>query len=263
MADRLEEAFAATTKILFGKPLQQLDRYSAWLLERIAAIHLAQSAIGSGTAAIPEYSFFGYMPKSRVVSFEQAPTAAQKKISEPADGVSLAQLLPEIKKIAYFVPTFAEGNNLDVTGTACYLDCVNVKKSFDPFDTKHSACVFQTLHAENIFGCYYNINVTFSIHCYNCLNVQRCFEMDTAKNCSDSFFCHNVENLDNCMFCFNTKSKRYAIGNVEVSKEKYLQIKSQLLERILPQLEKNRRLPFDIYDVLAQESPRATFQLPA
>ncbi|MCX8195081.1 MAG: hypothetical protein N3G22_03190 [Candidatus Micrarchaeota archaeon] len=46
--------------------------------------------------------------------------------------------------------------------------------------------------------------------------------------------------------------KRYAIGNVEVGKEKYLQLKAQLLDKIVPQLEKDGRLGFDIYNILAR-----------
>ena len=37
----------------------------------------------------------------------------------------------------------------------------------------------------------------------------------TCRECSDSWFCHNVEGMQNALFCFNTKSKRYAVGNAE------------------------------------------------
>jgi hypothetical protein len=54
------------------------------------------------------------------------------------------------------------------------------------------------------------------------------------------------------MFCFNVKSKRYAIGNVEVGKAKYLQIKALLLSEITKRLEKSHDCGIDIYNVGVQ-----------
>ncbi len=76
--------------------------------------------------------------------------------------------------------------------------------------------------------------------------------MDCAKNCSDSMFCHNVEGLTDCMFCFNLKGKRYAIANVEVGKEKYMQVNEKVLSELVLTLEKQGRLPLGIYEVLAK-----------
>lgn len=247
---KLDETFATTTKILFGRPLSPMARYTQWLLKRIAPIESVPSAIGSGKVHIPAYSFFGFIPKTRAVSEEHAPEAGARMVNELGESATLASLLPELKKMAFFVPTFAERRNLGVENTVCYLDCVNVENSFDPFETKHSAFVFQTLRCENIYGCYYAISTNFCIHCYNAVNLQRCFEVDTGKNCVDSMFCHNVEGLQDCLFCFNVKNKRFAIGNVEVGREKYLQIKQQLLEKIGRELEANAEVSFDIYSVL-------------
>jgi hypothetical protein len=51
------------------------------------------------------------------------------------------------------------------------------------------------------------------------------------------------------MFCFNTKNKRYAIGNTEVGKEKFLEAKKALQSWLLSQLEKNRSIDLDIYNI--------------
>ncbi|MBM3229155.1 hypothetical protein FJZ26_01880 [Candidatus Parvarchaeota archaeon] len=150
------------------------------------------------------------------------------------------------------MPTFVEGKNLGVENTAVYLDCANVSDSFDPFTTKNAAFNFSTMDCEALFGAYRVLKTGFTIHAYNCVNMQRCFEMDSCKNCTDSYFCHNCENLDNCMFCFNTKSKRFAIGNIEMPREKYLEIKQRLVRQMAQWLEKNGRLDYDIYDVLSE-----------
>ena len=73
--------------------------------------------------------------------------------------------------------------------------------------------------------------------------------MDSCRDCSDSYFCHNIENCDNCMFCFNIKSKRYAIGNVEYPKEEYLKIKKLVLAELVSKIEKDKKLEMDIYNI--------------
>ena len=50
------------------------------------------------------------------------------------------------------------------------------------------------------------------------------------------------------MFCFNAKSLRYAIGNVEVGMEKFMEIKARLVGELAEKLEKNKRLDLSIYN---------------
>lgn len=51
------------------------------------------------------------------------------------------------------------------------------------------------------------------------------------------------------MFCFNAKSLRYAIGNVEVGKEEYLKVKARILASIFERLEKEKRLAHSIFNI--------------
>jgi hypothetical protein len=51
------------------------------------------------------------------------------------------------------------------------------------------------------------------------------------------------------MFCFNVKSKRYAIGNVELGRDKYLEVKQKVLEEIVKKLEKNKSLEISIFNL--------------
>jgi hypothetical protein len=51
------------------------------------------------------------------------------------------------------------------------------------------------------------------------------------------------------MFCFNTKSKRYAIANVEIGREKYLKIKQTVLGELVSKLEKNKSLGISIFNL--------------
>ncbi len=255
MADKIEESFGLATKLIFGKSFLPLEKYSEWLRARIPAGKTVKSALGKGTVYLPDYGFFKSIPNDKAVSFEESERASSKKAIKIGDS-SLDSVLPQLKDFAYFVPTFVEGRNIEVANAAVYIDCANVRDSFDPFTTKKSAYNFSVMDSEALFGCYRITKSNFLIHCYNCVKVQRCFEMDSAINCSDSLFCHNVEGLENCMFCFNTKSKKYAIGNLEVGREKYFEVKKAVIDYIVGGLEADGRLGFDIYDVLAAGKSR-------
>lgn len=250
MADRLDLAFARTTMLLFGKELSPLSRYEEWLRQRIPPGRRIKSCFGNGSAYVPEYGMLKEMPAGKVASEQDLEIAAGKKYNGP--DYSLAAIAKAMPIFAYFVPTYAQGRNLEVEDSFLYLDCVGIRGCFDPFTSKNCAFVHSIMEAEGIFGMYRIDTGKFSIHCYNSINVQRCFEMDGAKNCSECMFCHNVEALENCMFCFNTKGKRYAIGNTEVGREKFMEFRERFLARIVPELEKTGRLSFDIYDLLCQ-----------
>jgi len=248
MPDKLDESFSLTTKLLFGKPLGPLKKYEKWLRNRVPSGKSVKSCFGKGDAYVPEYGACKGMPKGKVVSEEDLPSANSKKI-DVASASSLSSMKAALKNIAYFVPTYSEGSNVNAEKSFLYFNCMNIRHCFDLFTSKGCAYAFSIMDAEGLFGMHRVIG-SFSIHCYNSLRVQRCFEMDGAINCRDSYFCHNVENLQDCIFCFNAKGMRYAVGNVEMGKEKYLAFKQKLLARLVPVLEKEGALPFDIYNVL-------------
>ena len=250
MADRLEEAFAQTTSLLFGRPFSPLSKYEKWLCQRVPGGKNVKSCFGRGEAYVPEYGALRGIPTGRVVSEEDLEAVQSKRISGEKSAGSLSSIAAELKDFAYFVPAYAEGNNMNVEQSFLYLDCMNIRHCFDPFTSKNCAYCFSIMDAESIFGMHRIKGAGFSLHCYNSLKIQRCFEVDGGIDCKDSYFCHNVENLDSCIFCFNAKNLRYAIGNLELPREKYLGAKKRLVGSMAGMLEKNGRLDFDIYDCL-------------
>jgi hypothetical protein len=114
---------------------------------------------------------------------------------------------------------------------------------------KDSAYVWWPRTSEHLFGCAMMFDSSFCIHCYQSSKLSRCFEVDSSRDCSDCYFCHNCENVQNGIFCFNSKNLRYAVGNVEVGKEKFYKVKAMLLRSILPALESGRAPGIDIFNI--------------
>lgn len=184
-----------------------------------------------------------------MVPYSQQAEVSKKSIGKLDGSETIASIAAKLPSFAYFVPGFMEGTNLNVKDSSGCIDCLNIQNCYDSFSAKNSAYAHSIMDADSLFGMF-RVKGSFSIHCYNCFGIQRCFEVDGAKNCSDCYFCHNVESMENCMFCFNTKGKRFAIGNVEYPKEQYLHIKQKLVLELAGRIESGSGLPFDIYDVL-------------
>ena len=51
------------------------------------------------------------------------------------------------------------------------------------------------------------------------------------------------------MFCFNIKGKRHVIGNLEVKRDRYIDIKNAVLEQITDELEKTGSFRYDIFNI--------------
>jgi hypothetical protein len=58
------------------------------------------------------------------------------------------------------------------------------------------------------------------------------------------------------MFCSNAKNLRYAVFNVEVGREKFMELKSRLMSKICNELEANGRLEPDIYNIAEAKSAK-------
>jgi hypothetical protein len=250
IADKIEEAFARTTKLLFGRPLSGPGRYAKWLSLRYPPAKAVPSALGGGTAYFPEYGFFKAVPMKNMVPYSQQAQVSQKNIGKITGAETIASISARLPSFTYFVPGFMEGTNIDVRNSSGCIDCLNLQNCYDSFTAKNSAYVHSIMDADSIFGMFRVRGASFSIHGYNCIGIQRCFELDGAKNCSDCYFCHNAENLSDCMFCFNAKNLRCAIGNLELGREKYLEARKRLVDQLTERLEKHSRLDFDIYDCL-------------
>ncbi|MFH1285010.1 MAG: hypothetical protein ABIH99_00330 [Candidatus Micrarchaeota archaeon] len=248
MAD-VENAFETTSELLLGKALKPLKKYEKWLLKRVEGVVDSKSVVSGRKVYTPPLEFFERV-RSRIVTFDEALELGKKELekSELSD-LSLASAEKKLKKIAYTTPEAELGRNLSISETALCADSSSTFRSSIAVYSKYAAYCFWPTACEYVFGCSILISSRFCIHCYNSAYLTRCFEVDSSTNCRDSYFCHNCEGLDNCMFCFNVKSKRYAIGNVEVGKERYEEIKRKILSEIMGELEKKGNLKQDIFSL--------------
>lgn len=249
MNEEMEKAFGTATRALFGRELGGIADYAQWLQARIPGGTMVKPGLGTGAVYLPDYSLFSRIPKNRIASSSGIKEASGASIPEPGDDVSFSSLADAVRKIAWFVPDYSEGINRDVTESTMPSNSVCMHRCVDVWDSKRVAFGFAGMENESCFGMYRFKGCKFSIHCYNAYELTSCFEMDHCRGCTSSMFCHSCENLSDSMFCFNAKNLKRAIGNVEYPPDEYKRVKESLLEQISSELEKNKTLKWDIYNV--------------
>jgi len=158
-------------------------------------------------------------------------------------------VIENLPKVGYFCISTSVGNNQNVIDSPSATRSSNVYKT--PYPTFSEYCIFSSspLKSKYVLGGTRIIESEFSINCYNSLRMTRCLEMDACNNCADSYFCHNSDDLSESMFCWNAKSKRYAIGNAQLQPDQYRKIKDALVSQMADEIIRNKELKWDIYNI--------------
>ncbi|MBI5046376.1 hypothetical protein HZC07_01450 [Candidatus Micrarchaeota archaeon] len=248
--DSYEKMFQNITLAVLGKKLTGIYEYENWRTEYVEGMAKVKSTISNEEVIYPAFDFYKAMRTKMLTMDEAYNSIGKKQLTEKQVvelGISNAK--DALKEICTTTPDTSMGVSSDLKDCSLYYSSHNCLKSSLMNESKCCAYCFWPRHSEYSLGCYYLFSSKFCIKCYNCENLNRCFELSDCNNCSDSLFCHNCENLNNCMFCFNTKAKKYAIFNVEIGKERYLEIKQKILLEITNRMETNKRLDFSIFSL--------------
>lgn len=243
----LDEAWKTACRVMLGKDIGPLRKYEKFLSERVNPVTKVKTAFGNETHT-SDIFFYKHIPKERTVCAEEAEEIAKQHLTfEDGEEVNLKSVLGKISPFALFRVDFHEGSNANNIETHIAYTATNTYKVCDGTYAKNCAYDTMALNSEYVFGSYRTLYSKFCIKCHAGLELSNCFDTDCCTYTRDSYFSHNCESVDNSMFCFNTKSKRYAVGNVEIGKENYMKVKKIVLDEITAKLEKDGTLPFDIF----------------
>ncbi|HIH22566.1 TPA: hypothetical protein HA238_02470 [Candidatus Micrarchaeota archaeon] len=248
----INDSFSKTSALIFGKPLPgNIDDYSEWLSAHVVVPHTIPSVLSGLPVPMSKWPGLSQIPPNRVVTYGEAlKLAEQLRISEPeAENISLNSILQYLGKIAYFTPEHMVGTNTNLIECQWGSTAANCYRSVICVYSKNCAYSSWPRSSEYLFGCGIVFESGFSMKCYDSVKLTRCFEVDGGSDCADTYFSHNVEGLSQCAFCFNTKSKRYAVGNAEIGQDKFLEFKKMLQEWTMSELEKKKKVGLSVYDL--------------
>ncbi|MGV8176388.1 MAG: hypothetical protein ACP5NX_01145 [Candidatus Bilamarchaeaceae archaeon] len=253
MNAEIEKEFKNTCRILLGTELPgMLDEYGEWLGRHVPLPYPAKSMLSGNEVWLPPP--LNYAGKkfnlSKVVSMDEMGKLPKSPFRpDELMGADLGGMIAKfVKPVSVCCGNFRYQTHMNVEKCSGAGGGMNLYYSEDAYlDIKNIAYCNYVLCSSNLFGCHAVPQSSFCIHAYNSVNLSRCFEVDGCSRSSGLMFCHNCENIQDGLFCFNAKNLRNAVGNQEVGRERYIEIKKMVLAKALEELSAMKALGLDIY----------------
>lgn len=233
----LDAHFATTCRILFGQEIGAIDEYKGWLSEMVLKPLVTKSAVSGAPVflARPYYS-----PKASFIHLGEEGTQKAVGINDTKDIDSLLAALPG--KFAY-CGNKNIGVSREVIDCDSTTDCIETCKSAQMVGDKRVAYCYALRESESAFGCMWCGEIAFSMRCQGVFYSKRCFDSYLCVRSSDLFSCMNCRASSDLMFSFNQVSKRHMIGNCELPKEKYAELRKKLGLEVAEKLKRDRKYP--------------------
>jgi len=246
----IENAFRSTFKVLFKKDVEGIAPYEDWLYKNVPKVKEIITATNSKTYTLrPEfYKIYSKIPEKRVFTFEETSVLGELHLEE-ADIINIEKIKENLPKIAYITDEYFSGRYENLIQCGGGADIFHIYRTDGALNSEYIALSSGIIYSRHAFGCTMPTNSQFSIHVYNSSNLTRSFEVDSSTNCSDTYFAHNCEGLNEAMFCWNTKGKRYAIGNAQLPPDQYRKIKDMLVSQMADEILSKKELKYDIFNI--------------
>lgn len=262
--DAVNKAWKSTCKVLFGTEVGELEDFEKWLNSHMPTPQLETSSFSGKSVALPcsDYGRHDYAKGAHFTSFDEIKFGTKFKplnINEVKDIDMIIAALGE--RLAY-CGNIVLGNSAYVEKSADVINSSFVLSSSLVGDSRyisHSIWVYESQYCFGNFGAWKNMHsIMLSGGEY-----VRCFECHSGEVNSDCYYCGSPKNCSNCMFSFGIQNKRNMIGNLELPKEKYAQIKASLTSQMADTLRKEKRI-FSLFDILdgCRKYPHEKLQMP-
>ena len=249
----IEKAFKMTAKTILGGEIEgNINDYEKWLLENVTLYDKYKSAVSNKNILIGTVTPYTRIPSKRMVTLKEISLLSEKLSMSEQDieNISFSNISDSLKQMYLFTSEMVIGRisnvieSINLSG-----DTMNAYKVCGTSSTKSSAFSFWPRNSEHTFGVNTVFHSTGVLKSYFSTNLKRAFEVDGSNNSSDIYFSHNCELCNDVMFEFERKTARHEIGNAKYSEDKYLSVKSSLLEQIRTELNKNKRLKWNIFNI--------------
>ncbi len=245
---KLQETFDKTCQLLFSQPLGQLEKYEGWLCRHVPLGRLVKCK--GKTLIVPDYGgILKKVPNSRVRPPEDFDAIGMQKLAI-AGQETVQSMKKKMDLQTSYVVDFQEGDNFDNEQCTFFRNLLHSYRVLASFNNKCLAYSSWSDFSESSFGLYRTFYSKLCINCYQSSKLSCCLEMESCNSCSYSYFCHNCENLQDCILCFNVKNLQYAVGNVVVGREKFMQVKKELQSALVSELKVKHKVERSIYNLL-------------
>ena len=245
--DKLDGDFRSTCHILFGQEIGSLEEFGPYLSEMMFPYTAAKSSISGKEVMLsgPHY------PKGAMFVSQDEITKLEFSPLSINDIKDIDSLFEAASERAFYCGNKIFGTNLGVSQGDNCADCIEVRHSHDIYSCKHAAHCSIGRFSESLYGVNAFWKANYSMRCMHCffLGSTRCFETYYASGIADSYYTYNCSGCSDCIFCFNLRSKNRCIGNLQLPKERYAELKGKLVFEMAEKLKKDKRL-FSLADIV-------------
>lgn len=248
--------FREACKVILGGEVGALSDYEEWLLTLKQPQGCAKSSVsGKGLVlASPDYA-----PSARFVALgeESSLTAKPFNINDIKDMDSLLSAATE--RFAYS-GNLVFGNSQFVQESSDVSDSFYVYRSARVSGCKSIACSTIVKDSNYLFGCNVASKDEYCMRCHQFTFDARCFEASLTTSSSDCYYTYDCVGCRDAIFSFGQRNGANIIGNLALPKEKYLQLKGELLTQMREELAAKKKLPSlaDIFSTAAKEKAEIT-----
>jgi hypothetical protein len=237
--DQLNKGWKSTCKVLLGGEIGELKEYEKWLKRYCPAPGKRTSHISGKevTLAIDDYC-----KGANFISLDEVSEGALDPLT-----------INEVKDIDSIVDAISEkweytGNKIlgnskfvdlsdNIIDSQYVLGSAHIQKSHNIY-----ASNFVTADSKYIFGGNWVTNCEFFVRSTG-MSSTRCFGANFLEDCSDLYLCYMCMGCHDLLFCLNQKNKRNCIGNLQLPKDKYLDLKKKLIAEIRDELRQTKNFP--------------------
>ena len=252
--ERLNADFKKTCKIIFGQELGELSEFAPYLSEMMMPYTMANSSLSGKPVMVSSpfcHADSAFVSQEELGNLKTAPLSIN-------DIKDIDSLFAAAAERAIYCGNKAFGKNMNVSESDNIVDCIDVHRSHDIYNSKYVAYCGIGRFAESIYGVSPFWRGNRAIRCSACyLNgASRSFECYYSNGISDSYYTFNCSGCTSCIFCFNLRSKSHMIGNLQLSRERYQALKEKLVSEVAEILEKDKRI-FSIADICGKAEAEA------
>jgi len=230
--------FKSACKILLGQETGELADFEVFLSRYSGRARTLKSMVSGNAVAVSE----DYGKNSALVSYCETSRLPSKpfNINEIKDIDSLLEAACE--RFAYSGDKIL-GKSSEVVQSDSVIDSMFVKSSREIYASEFVAYSQMVDGSKHMYGCSWGTLSSFCINATEFFKSTRIFESGLIICSGDISFSYNCNNCSNLMFCFNQRSKRYAIGNCQLEPGKFNSLKSKLLCEVALHMQKNKTFP--------------------
>ncbi len=235
----IKKKWADTCRVLLGKEIGPLNDYAKWLSAMTEPVSRHKSISGKEVISAPT----DYCKGAKWLSFADVDFNKRFEplnINEIKDIDSIAE---SIKERMHYAGSIVFGKSAQISESTNINDSVGIYNVGRIGFSKYAAYTTMGINLESCFGCNFLGDSAYCIKANHTSHSQRTLETWGCRYSSDLYYSARLNNCTECFFSFNAWNRKYAIGNLELQREKYFPLKKKLIAEIAEELTSKKSLP--------------------